>query len=168
VQWNRAVRQIAVDRHLNLGQSARLFAMVLASAADAGIACWDAKFTFVRWRPVHAIQRADTDGNPATVADPTWRALLNVNHPEYTSGHSCVSTAVVVALRRYFHRDRVTYTLSSTVTGTTRTCHSFSQSLDEVTQARILAGLHFRYSMRDGSRLGHAVAGWVLARGLRA
>jgi hypothetical protein len=164
VQWNRTVRQLAVERRLNLGQTARLFSMVLNSAADAGIACWDAKFTFVAWRPVHAIQRADTDGNPATTADPTWQALLNVNHPDYTSGHSCVSTATTVALRRYFHRDRVTFTMSSTVTGTTRTYRSFSQALAEVTEARILAGLHFRYSMRDGSRLGQQVADWVLKR----
>jgi hypothetical protein len=78
-----------------------------------------------------------------------------------------VSTATTVALRRYFHRDRITFTMSSTVTGTTRTYRSFSQALAEVTEARILAGLHFRYSMRDGSRLGQQVADWVLDRTLR-
>jgi hypothetical protein len=168
VQWNRTVRQLAVDRKLNLGQAARLFTMVTVSAADAGIACWDAKFTFVAWRPTQAIQRADTDGNPATVADSGWQSLLNANHPEYTSGHSCVSTAVTVALRTYFHRDRVTFTMSSTVTGTSRTYRSFSQALDEVTEARIVAGLHFRFSMHDGSRLGAHAAGWALTRFFRS
>jgi hypothetical protein len=164
VQWNRTVRQIATERGLNLGEAARLLAMVLVSAGDAGIACWDAKFTYVAWRPVHAIQRADSDHNPATVADPTWQPLLNVNHPEYTSGHSCVSTGVTTALRAYFHRDRFRFTMSSVTTGTTRTYASFSAALAEVTEARILAGLHFRYSMRDGSRLGHRVAERVLLR----
>ena len=164
VQWNRTVRQIATERGLNLGQAARLFAMVLVSAADAGIACWDAKFTYVAWRPVHAVQRADTDHNPATVADPTWQPLINANHPEYTSGHSCVSSGVTTALHTYFHRDRFTFTISSTTTGTTRTYGSFSASIAEVTEARILAGLHFRYSMRDGSRLGRNVAERVLRR----
>ncbi len=163
-QWNRTLRQIATDRGLNLGQAARLLAMTNVSAADAAIACWDAKFTYVAWRPVHAIQRADTDGNPATEAEPSWQPLLNVNHPDYTSGHSCVSTAVTTALRTYFHRNRVTFTVSSTVTGTTRTYGSFSAALAEVTEARILAGLHFRYAMRDGSRLGEQVAGWNLRR----
>lgn len=167
VQWNRTVRRIAADRGLNLGQAARLFAMVTVSAADAAIACWDAKFEFVWWRPVQAIQRADTDGNPATVAEPTWQALLSANHPEYTSGHSCVSTAVTTALRAYFHRDRVAFAMSSSVTGTARTFDSFSAALADVTEARILSGLHFRYSMRDGSRLGRQVTGWVLSRHFR-
>ena len=118
MQWNRTVRQLAADRGLNLGQSARLLAMVHVSTGDAAIACWDAKFAYVSWRPVHAIQRADTDGNPATAADPTWQPLLNANHPEYTSGHACVSTAATTALRAYFDRSDLTVTVRSTTTGT--------------------------------------------------
>ena len=167
VQWNRTLRQIATERGLNLGHAARLITMSLVSAGDAGIACWDAKFSFVRWRPVHAIQRADTDGNPATVADPAWQPLINANHPDYTSGHACVSTAVVTALRAYFHRDRVTFTVQSTTTGTSRTYHSLPAVLADVTTARIVGGLHFRYAMRDGTRLGHRVAGYVIDRHFR-
>jgi PAP2 superfamily len=164
VQWNRTVRQLAADRGLNLGQAARLLAMVHLSTGDAAIACWDAKFRYVSWRPVHAVQRADTDGNPATVADPTWQPLLNANHPEYTSGHACVSTAATTALQAYFDRSDLTITVRSTTTGTTRTYHSLPAVLDDVDVARIAAGLHFRYAMRDGSRLGRKVATWVLDR----
>jgi hypothetical protein len=137
---------------------------VLVSTGDAAIACWDAKFAFVWWRPVHAIQRADTDNNPATVADPTWQPLINANHPEYPSGHACVSSAATTALRAYFHRDRVRFTVASTTTGTTRTYGSFSAALADVIDARILAGLHFRYSMDDGASLGRKVANSVLRR----
>jgi hypothetical protein len=168
VQWNRTLRLIATDRQLNLGQAARLLTMSLVSAADSAIACWNAKFTFVAWRPVQAIQRADTDRNPATVADPTWQPLLSANHPEYTSGHACVSTAVTTALRAYFHRDRVTFTVRSTTTGTSRTYDSFSAALADVTEARILGGLHFRYSMRHGAVLGHQVTDHILHRYFRA
>lgn len=164
VQWNRTVRQLAADRGLNLGQAARLLAMVHLSTGDAAIACWDAKFAYVSWRPVHAIQRADTDGNPATVADPTWQPLLNANHPEYTSGHACVSTAATTALQAYFDRSNLTVTVRSTTTGTARTYHSLAAILDDVTVARIAAGLHFRYAMRDGERLGRRVATWLLDR----
>jgi hypothetical protein len=167
VQWNRTLRQIATERGLNLGQAARLLTMSLVSAGDAGIACWDAKFEFVRWRPVHAIQRADTDDNPATVADREWQPLLSANHPDYTSGHACVSTAVATALRAYFHRDRVTFTVQSTTTGTSRTYHSLTAALADVTTARIAGGLHFRSAMRDGTRLGHRVAGYVIDRHFR-
>jgi PAP2 superfamily len=134
------------------------------STGDAGIACWDAKFAYVSWRPVHAVQRADTDGNPATVADPTWQPLLNANHPEYTSGHACVSTAAITALQAYFDRSDLTVTVRSTTTATTRTYQSLPAVLDDVDVARIAAGLHFRYAMRDGSRLGRKVATWVLDR----
>jgi hypothetical protein len=167
VQWNRTLRRIAAERGLNLGQATRLLTMSLVSAGDAGIACWDAKFEFVRWRPVQAIQRADTDGNPATVAEPDWQPLLSANHPDYTSGHACVSTAVATALRAYFHRDRVTFTVQSTTTGTSRTYHSLTAVLADVTTARIVGGLHFRSAMRDGMRLGHRVAGYVIDRHFR-
>src|SRR6185437_167453 len=73
VQWHRAVLRLAATKRLDLGQTARLLAMVFVSAGDAGIACFDAKYHFMSWRPVHAIQRADTDGNPQTTADPTWQ-----------------------------------------------------------------------------------------------
>ena len=75
-----------------------------------------------------------------------------------------MTTAVTTAFRAYFHRDRVTFTVTSTTTGTSRTYRSFSAALDEVTEARILGGLHFRFSMRDGERLGRNVAERVLRR----
>ena len=59
------------------------------ATADTMIACWEAKYHYSFWRPNHAIQRADTDGNPATVPDPTWLPLVVGNHPEYPSGHAC-------------------------------------------------------------------------------
>ena len=160
--WNRAVRRIVVEQGLDLGEAARLFAMVHVSAGDAGIACMDAKYHYRFWRPVHAITRADTDGNPATEADPTWQSLLNVNHPEYPSGHGCQTGAVTTALRMYFGSDQFQYTVDSTVTGTTRTFASFSAALDEVIEARIWAGLHFRHAMDDGAQIGRRAARWAV------
>lgn len=166
-QWNRALRRIATDRGLDLGGAARLFAMVNISAADAGIACMDAKYHYRFWRPVHAITRADTDGNPATEADPTWQPLLNVNHPEYPSGHGCSTGAITGALRAYFGTDRVRYTVDSSVTGTTRSYESFGAALSEVAEARIWAGLHFRNSVDEGARIGRRAASWVVDRHFR-
>jgi hypothetical protein len=167
VQWHRTVLQLATAKRLNLGRTARLLATVFVSAADAGIACFDAKFHYMAWRPVHAIQRADTDRNPGTVADPTWQPLLNVNHPEYPSGHACLTAAVTTALTAYFHRDRVAFTMDSTVTGTQVRFGSFHAALDEVTEARIDSGLHFRHSMHDGAGIGYRAAAWVLTRHFR-
>ena len=167
VQWHRTVLRLATAKRLDLGQTARLLATVFVSAADAGIACFDAKFHYMLWRPVHAIQRADTDGNPGTVADPTWQPLLNVNHPEYPSGHACLTGAVTAALAAYFHRDRVAFTMDSTVTGTQVTFGSFHAALDQVTEARIDSGLHLRHSMHDGAGIGSRSAAWVVTRHFR-
>jgi hypothetical protein len=160
--WNRAWRQLVIDQQLNLGEAARLLAMLTISAGDAAIACWDSKFYELAWRPLHAIPRADTDGNPATVADPTWKPLQLANHPEYPSGHACVSSATVAVLHEFFGRDDVTFSIYSATGKTTRTYDSFSAALAEVNEARILGGLHFRFSMNDGIRLGTDVAGWAL------
>jgi PAP2 superfamily len=156
-QWSRAVRRIAAERGLNLGQAARLLAMVWVSTGDAGIACFDAKYHYRFWRPVHAIQ----------ANEPTWQPLLNINHPEYPSGHACLTGAVTTALTAYFGSDRFTYTVDSTTTGLTRTYQTFSASLADVTEARIWSGLHFRHSMQDGAAVGRRAAGWALSHHFR-
>ena len=71
------------------------------------IACWEAKFHYYPWRPNHAIQRADTDDNPATSPDPTWLPLVTGNHPEYPSGHACMTASVTKSLQRYFGTKKV-------------------------------------------------------------
>jgi hypothetical protein len=122
------------------------------------LACWDAKYHYGFWRPVHAIQRADTDGNPSTAMDPGWTPLVVGNHPEYPSGHACFTSAVTTSLKRFFGTDDVEFSMSSTVTGTTKTYRSFSDVVRDVREARILGGLHFRFSMLEGERLGRDVA----------
>ena len=167
VQWNRSVRDLAVERDLDLLRSARMLAMTHVATADALIACWEAKFHYGLWRPVHAVTRADTDGNDRTAKDATWTALLGANHPEYPSGHACFTGAVVESLARYFGSDRVRIPVDSTVTGTTRVYRRLSQTVTDVTGARIYSGLHFRNSMDDGSKLGRQVAGWILRDNFR-
>ena len=153
-QWSRSVRRMATDRALTLGQAARMLAMVWVSTGDAAIACFDAKYHYHFWRPVQAI--ASTD--------PTWQPLLNVNHPDYPSGHACLTGAVTTALRTYFRSDHVAYTVDSTTTGVTRRYETFGASLGEVTEVRIWSGLHFRHSMEDGAAVGRHAAAWALLR----
>ena len=79
--------------------NARLFALLDISLADAGIAAWDAKYQYDFWRPITAIQKADTDGNANTIADANWQPLLtNPPFPEYVSGHSTFSGAAETIL----------------------------------------------------------------------
>ncbi len=138
--------------------TARMMATAFVSAADGAIGCFDAKYYYNFWRPIHAIQRADTDGNAATDQDISWTALLTVNHPEYPSGHACATGSITPALASFFGTDAVSFTMSSTVTGTSRTYASFSDALADVIEARIYSGLHFRNSMEEGAQLGLNVA----------
>jgi hypothetical protein len=151
-------------RRDGLLENARVLAMLDLSMADAGIGCWDAKYTFTAWRPITAIREAATDGNDATTADPAWKPLFATpGHPEYPSGHSCVSGAAAGVLIHEF-RDRVHFEITTDLMlGVTRSYRSVSQALDEVINARVFAGIHFRQACEDGTELGKSVAEYVIA-----
>jgi len=144
-------------------KNARLFALLNLAIADAAIGCWEAKYTYVFWRPVTAIPEAAADGNAATTADPAWAPLFATPaHPEYPSGHSCVSGAAGVVLADAFG-ERTRFTVESdAMPGISRSFRSFSSALEEVKNARIFAGIHFRSATDDGQVLGVAVARYVL------
>ncbi len=164
-QWNDGMLRLAADTDhpLDLVQTARMLAMAHVAGGDAMIACFDAKYHYWFWRPYQAIPLADTDGNPQTVADPTWQPLRTTpNFPEYPSAHACHSTAVVEALDAFFGTDKVAFTLDSRVTGTTRTYDRLQDVVKDVDWARVLVGFHFRNSDLQGSALGRKVGQYVV------
>jgi hypothetical protein len=165
MQLNRTLTRLAVDRGLNVVETARLFAMGLTASADGIIACFDAKYHYMHWRPIHAIGRADTDGNPATEPDPTWTPLLVVpNHPEYPSAHGCGSTATYDTLHAYFGGD-IPITIDSQYPNAVQRVRTYSRFNDitkEIDDARVYAGLHWRHSMRHGDQIGRTVAKHLL------
>ena len=161
-QWNDGLLRLAADRGLGLVQTARMLAMAHVSGGDAMIACFDAKYHYWFWRPYQAIPLADTDGNPDTVADPSWRPLgTTPNFPEYPSAHACHSTAVVEALDAFFGTDKVPFTLDSRVTQTTRQYERLRDIVKDVDWARVLVGFHFRNSDLQGTALGRKVGRYV-------
>ena len=143
-----------------------MLAMAHVAGGDAMIACFDAKYHYWFWRPYQAIHLADTDGNPDTVADPTWQALgATPNFPEYPSAHACHSTAVVEALDAFFGTDKIALSLDSRAPGlteTTRTYHRLHDIVKDVDWARVLVGFHFRNSDLQGSSLGRKVGRYVV------
>jgi hypothetical protein len=163
VQWDRTIRELAVQRGLDRMATARLLAMAFVPAADSVIVCLAGKYHFMLWRPIHAIQRADTDGNPLTEPDTEWKALLTVNHPEYPSGHGCITGAIIPALEAFFETSQIPVTMSSTVTNTSRTFPSFKAIGREVFVARIYAGLHFRFTMGASFNMAKHITRYVLA-----
>ena len=162
-QWNDGMLRLAAARGLDLVQTARMLAMAHVAGGDAMIACFDAKYHYWFWRPYQAIPHADTDGNPATVADPSWTPLgATPNFPEYPSAHACHSTAVVEALDSFFGTDKVPFTLDSRVTHTTREYERLHDIVKDVDWARVLVGFHFRNSDLQGSALGRKVGRYVV------
>jgi hypothetical protein len=167
-QYQDAMRDRSVRHGMDIVETARMFAAANASAADATITCWRAKYDFNYWRPETAIRQADRDGNPATTADPAWNSLRPAPpYPEYPSGHVCVSSGVAQALENLFGEgevDMIIRSLTPEVTGATRPYRSEEAWLDDVTDARIFLGIHFRDAMDDGRAVGRAVADKVVDR----
>jgi hypothetical protein len=169
--WSRLQRDLVVSRSLDLGDSARMFALVAMTTADALIAAWDTKIAYNVWRPVTAIRDAELDGNPDTLphAGPMpWTSLFNApNYPDYTSGANNVAAATATTLA-YLLGDKVEFTLVSDVPGALpRPYTSFSDVCRDVVDARIFMGIHFRFADTTARRQGDHVAMWGVTRFLR-
>jgi hypothetical protein len=168
--WNPAARQVAIARGLTLAENARAFALLNLAGADAFIAAWDAKFAYNQWRPVTAIRAADTDGNPATGADPEWTPLLvTPRFPDYIAGHTTYAGAAQKVLEHLFGIDPgETITLTSaTAPGVVETYTSFKQIADDVVDARVWGGIHWRTSSVRGRLVGETIGRYVSLRFLQ-
>src|ERR1700692_4028982 len=162
-QYSRAMRALIASQGLGTADAARLGAMSFVALADAATACFNAKYHYAFWRPYTAIHDADTDGNPATVADPNWVPLaVTPGHPEYPAAHGCITSALMDTLTAYFDTEEMRYIVTSTVTGTTHTFSNFEDVVAEVDNARIYGGMHFHHSVKEGNRLGRRVADYML------
>jgi hypothetical protein len=164
-QAHGALRKLVLDRQLDVRDAARFMAMVSVTYADALIACFDAKYHYAFWRPITAIRAGQTDGNDATVGDPTWSTLLAAtpNHPEYPSAHSCVTPAGGLVVARFLGTPEIDFTVPS-LTGLGDRHYPRAKDLEyEVANARIWGGIHFRSAVEDGVEIGKKTAHQVLA-----
>lgn len=166
VQYNVAYKEVALGRNLDAAQTARLFAMGNMVGADALIACFDAKYEYLFWRPQFAIPLGDSDGNPATAGDPTWKPLVGTPaHPEYPSGHGCLTGAQVKVFSTVLGTNRIEIDMTSTVPNLQQSRRHYRWTADltqEVMDARVWGGIHFRDATVKGSELGAKVASWTL------
>ena len=155
--WPASIRRMATERGLDIATAARFEAAAFAAFADGLIACWDAKYHFNFWRPVTAI-RVDTDGNPHTEADPGWEPLSTTPaFPEYPSGHTCATTAVANVMEDFFPHD-LRIAARNVNTGEERFYTRARDVSDEVVEARMLLGVHFRAADEDGAEIGRRIA----------
>jgi len=163
VQYNAGLRDQVTVRRLGIVEAARMFAAVDMSVADAIITVWRAKYDFGFWRPITAINLADTDGNPATIADPTWTPLLvTPPYPDYPSGYNAFNATVSRGLEDVFRTRHLDLTLPSTAVPEVRRYDSGRVLRRDVVNARVWLGIHFRFADTASRDLGIAIADWVL------
>ncbi|MFJ9030240.1 vanadium-dependent haloperoxidase [Streptomyces sp. NPDC102274] len=163
VQFQTALRDHTARHQVGIAETARMFAAVNTSATDAVVTAWDAKLHFGFWRPITAVQLADTDGNPATEADPRWQPLLTTPpHPDYVSGHTTVAAAVTRTLTGLLGTTRIDLDIPSEITGTTRHYEYADRLNRDMINARVWAGIHSRAADLAGCHAGHRVGAWIL------
>jgi hypothetical protein len=164
VQFSAALRDQATRRGLDIVDAARMFAVANMTANDALITVWRAKLFYGLWRPITAIQLADTDGNPATTADPTWTPLLVAPpYPDYPSGYNAFAASTSRAVEDLFGRRHLDMTLISTaVPGAVRHYDSGRALRAEVVDARVWLGIHFRFADLAARNLSVRLVDWSL------
>ena len=165
-QINRNVRRVATDHHLSLIDSARFFAQVYVTIADAQMTTWNSKYFYNFWRPVTAIRNADSDDNPATEPDLTWLPLVvTPGHPEYPAAHPTVTGAFAFAVAEFFGTKRVDVTLSSTSVQPGLTTELLFTNTDDIVKhvmdGRIYGGMHYRTSTVHGRNIARKVSHFV-------
>lgn len=166
VQYNTAYQLIATTRGLGALETARLMAMGNMVGADALIGCFDAKYYYLFWRPQFAIPQGNTDGNAETVADPTFVPLLGTPpHPEYPAAHGCATSAQAEVFTEFLGTQQIEVDIPSTVPGIAVRHYTSANDLrNEIIDARVWGGIHYRSSGVTGANLGRKVAHWTLKR----
>jgi hypothetical protein len=163
-------RTVALQPGREVTQNARLLAAAGMAMDDALIAIFDAKYAYNFWRPVTAIRNGEKDGNDATERDPAWAPLIDTPmHPEYPCAHCVLSGSLGAVLQAEIGNGPVPRLArtSPSAPGVTRSWASIAEFTQEVANARIYDGVHYRNSTEVGSALGRKVGEMVVAKALR-
>ncbi len=165
--YHGVVRSVALQPGRDLMRNARLFAVVAQAMDDTLIATFEAKYHYNFWRPATAVRNADIDGNDATQRDASWAPLIDTPmHPEYPSAHSSLaaSVAAVVAAETRGAALPALVTASPTAKGAQRRWTQFEEFVREVADARVHAGIHYRFATDAGQALGERVGALAAER----
>jgi hypothetical protein len=155
--WNPLGRDASVANNLTVSENSRLFLRLNVAQADAAISCWATKFQYNYWRPITAVR---------TTIDPAWTPLIGTPpFPEYTSGHAAMGAAAARVLQDEFGDDpgialQPTSFLLPTFSHTWAT---FSEGVDEIINARVWGGVHFRNSDEVGADIGRKIGRYTIS-----
>jgi membrane-associated phospholipid phosphatase len=162
--WNQIAQNLTVARHASLQRTVTVFENLDLTLADATIALYDAKYHYLLWRPVTAIQLGNTIGNPGITGDPTWNPLaVTAPDPSYPGAHATISEAAATVLAAFYGDHQHLAVTSDGDPGVTRSFDSFQAAANEATLSRLFAGQHTMIDLVAGQHLGHHVAQFVLS-----
>ena len=166
--FNSAARQVAAEQGRSLSHNARALALLNMAINDSLITSFATKYHYNFWRPETAIRYGDTDGNRKTEGDMTFVPfILTPCFPSYPSNHASGSYGGAEVLRRIYGAGGHTIELSNPALGLTLHYTKFKDITDDIDDARVYGGIHFRFDQEAGARLGHEVAGQVYRHNLR-
>jgi len=167
--WNNVAQQITQARGTPLADKARAFALINMAISDGLVTVMESKYFYVRWRPVTAIRAGDTDGNPATEPNPSFTPLITTPpFPGYPSAHASASYGAREILERLFGCGPYTITLLSPRIPTIVLHYSSLAGITEdIDDARVFGGIHFRYDQEAGGRQGQRIGSFVFSHKLR-
>lgn len=169
--WNNVAADVARERHFSLLDAARLFALMNVSIHDGLHTTMASKYVYNLWRPVTAIRMADTDLNPATVADPGWLPLLTTPpYPSYAGNMAVIGASAARALQLTFGTDRIPVVATWRQAGAPDVQHAFDgfwAMAEEQSMSRIWGGIHYRFDQGPAQTIGKSVAEFVAANYMR-
>jgi hypothetical protein len=167
--WNQAAVQVSAAQGRSLSHNARTLAILNMAINDGLIASMDTKYFYHFWRPVSAIRAGDTDDNPRTDPYPGYTPFIATPaFPSYPSAHASASYAAREVLERIYGSRRQSITLSNpAVPEVILNYTRFSQITDDIDDARVYGGIHFRFDQEAGARQGRQVGKYVDKHHLR-
>ncbi|HEX5222165.1 MAG TPA: vanadium-dependent haloperoxidase [Verrucomicrobiae bacterium] len=167
--WNQAARQVSAAQGKTLSENARIFALVAMAICDASIATYETKYFYNTWRPTMAIRGGDLDGNHKTEPDAGWFPLITTPaFPSYPSAHATLSAAARTVLERVFGKHNLAITLTSPrAPGIVLNYTQWKQICNDIDDARIYGGIHFRFEQEAGGHQGQDVGHYILDNHLR-
>lgn len=166
--WQNIAKDISQQRGMSLVETARLFVLMNVSIQDALQTTLTSKFVYGLWRPLTAIRQADTDLNPATIADPGWSTLIPTPpYPSYAGNMATIGASAARAIALAIGTDDIqvsaTWKQSGGAPDITRTWNKLSEVAQEQADSRIYGGIHYRFDNVAGQIAGKAVADYVFA-----
>jgi hypothetical protein len=167
--FNQAAQQVAQQQGRSLSENARALALINMAMSDSLVASFFNKYQYNFWRPETAIHAGDTDGNPKTEPDPNFAPFITTPcFPSYPSNHGSAGNAAAEVMRHLYGEAGHLITLTNPAVPTIVLQYtSFKEITDDISDARVYGGIHFRTDQVAGARLGRAVGSAVYKNNLR-